>query len=1478
MASLSLPRVLQLKKNSLDAEREQFEKFQTLAIQKAINSIETPVKEKHVRSTIIGTFQEQSAVTYWMVAIRQPLQDNRIVAWKFCHVTHKLLREGHPACLDDSQRHIGMIENLGKLWVHLREGYGRLIHLYCSLLVCKLKFHQRNPRFPGNMQLTADELDAIAENDVNNYFQLCVELFDYMDDILNLQAAVFESLGNARANSMTASGQCRLAALIPCAQDSSHIYDCNVRLLFRLHAALPADTLVGHRERFRQQFKKLSSFYKHASSLQYYRNLLTLPVLPSNPPNFLLQSDFGTYVTPVVSIPEPPPDEVDSVGSLIDTSDTASQVSHLEPVEAFDTRTTPSPQPDPIVERDRLIDHLQNELKRMRTEVSQLVQERNTMLGSMREHCTRLESQLHATKSELETEKQKAEILSAETPGIKQKLVETEDRAKVIDEKFQKLKGAYTQLREEHIALIRQKAEVDKMASGLRAAAAQHESAKLMLQQQLNDRIKDEELLQQSASSSEEIEAYKNEISNLRTELENSRQKEVELESLRASMETLEIEHKTATAEQQEKVISIANELKEITENFDRVQKEKEEKETELNKTKQELMVIKQKNEEELKIVMEEKESALQEIADLKQQYQQEKQKLSDELLASQESNKKIQNVLITLQDKNCEYEKDQKVYNERFNNQLIEIDMIQQKIDELQKTKDSTAVHVEQLQVDLNNMLVKLKEMEDLTAQKDTYTTQLKNRLEEIESEKNIEIQRLQQLLSEKTDTYLEKINENEKFLSKISELESSITKKDENISELQAKLNEELICIENERKEFEVYQNQTTMEITSLRESIQHVSNSKEEAIVNYNEIITEKDKEIITLRGEINKSLNELVRVQNELKETHVELETTTNNLLSLKEDLTNLKNINDADLAFEHSKYQKLSDEFAKLTAEKIETETENHKVIDELTVQKQVSIVLENDKRTMHENIVTLNNNISALQFEKVEIENKLNSEIEQLKKERENLINMKNTEIKNLQSTIDLVVAQRDEITNQIHELNTKRDDLELLLSEKEKENQMVSARLEHTETERLNAECELQDLLQHNTVLEADVASMRAQLQEAKAEIKRQTSRLVTCASEAALEVTNGALHAFEHGSVGDTNRLAAEMAAKAFEELAKTSEVEGSEEAVAKSAVFAAHNTAQLSSYITDLCNVSTDMELSDKLSNECRTMLSSTKACLEALGGGRVERRAWEAALEGVRKAGACAGAVDRQPIAGSVDDELATMDTAIEQAAAQIEEMLAASRAADSGVKLEVNEKILDACTTLMGAVKVLVQDARKLQNELGDIKTRQKMYRRNPQWSEGLISAAKAVVFAAKLLVSSADETVNGKGRVEGVSAAVHSVAGSTAQLVAASRARAPPAAPSLARLTAASRHVAAAAGAVLAAARHAADLARDTEALDTSALTLTATRILEMESKVRSLELETALEAERVRLAELRKRHYQLAQLEENADMTNGKE
>lgn len=48
---------------------------------------------------------------------------------------------------------------------------------------------------------------------------------------------------------------------------------------------------------------------------------------------------------------------------------------------------------------------------------------------------------------------------------------------------------------------------------------------------------------------------------------------------------------------------------------------------------------------------------------------------------------------------------------------------------------------------------------------------------------------------------------------------------------------------------------------------------------------------------------------------------------------------------------------------------------------------------------------------------------------------------------------------------------------------------------------------------------------------------------------------------------------------------------------------------------------------------------------------------------------------------------------------------VQEMLTKSRAADSGLKLEVNEKILDSCTTLMQAIRVLVSKSRLLQAEI-----------------------------------------------------------------------------------------------------------------------------------------------------------------------------
>lgn len=141
--------------------------LQTVSISKALSTTEMPLKTKHARAAIIGTFHSRGAHSFWAVAIRQPLQENRIVAWKFCHLLHKVLREGHQLCCQNSLRHRKMLIELGKLWGHLTDGYGQCIKQYAKLLVTKLDFHERNPRMPGNLILKRGELSHIVGNDIN---------------------------------------------------------------------------------------------------------------------------------------------------------------------------------------------------------------------------------------------------------------------------------------------------------------------------------------------------------------------------------------------------------------------------------------------------------------------------------------------------------------------------------------------------------------------------------------------------------------------------------------------------------------------------------------------------------------------------------------------------------------------------------------------------------------------------------------------------------------------------------------------------------------------------------------------------------------------------------------------------------------------------------------------------------------------------------------------------------------------------------------------------------------------------------------------------------------------------------------------------------------------------------------------------------------------------------------------------------------
>lgn len=63
------------------------------------------------------------------------------------------------------------------------------------------------------------------------------------------------------------------------------------------------------------------------------------------------------------------------------------------------------------------------------------------------------------------------------------------------------------------------------------------------------------------------------------------------------------------------------------------------------------------------------------------------------------------------------------------------------------------------------------------------------------------------------------------------------------------------------------------------------------------------------------------------------------------------------------------------------------------------------------------------------------------------------------------------------------------------------------------------------------------------------------------------------------------------------------------------------------------------------------------------------------------------------------------ELKAMDQIIEEATNKIIEIYSDSKSSNNGIKLEVHDKILDSCTSLMKSIKILIKKSRLLQEEI-----------------------------------------------------------------------------------------------------------------------------------------------------------------------------
>lgn len=461
--------------------------------------------------------------------------------------------------------------------------------------------------------------------------------------------------------------------------------------------------------------------------------------------------------------------------------------------------------------------------------------------------------------------------------------------------------------------------------------------------------------------------------------------------------------------------------------------------------------------------------------------------------------------------------------------------------------------------------------------------------------------------------------------------------------------------------------------------------------------------------------------------------------------------------------------------------------------------------------------------------------------------------------IDNMKKQLDEVEIEKNTIANNENVLSEQRDELEM---------KYKTALIKTDELETKNSEVNKKLEVVEND-LQKVKASTRILLQTCISSSEKLTSHAV---SENELSSTAGTPAYYMIISEELNNTLSKLI--NVYEKFTNDDKVI---DEFAETIIVGGHLLASVYIQGTAICNTSANIESGERISDQIKIWSQSVKSMFESFLNENVTDSEVKSKTECVQAqlqeltvliGGLSKNFNTSDQLSDLVDEELSGMDKAINEAALKIEEMLLSSRASDSGIKLEVNEKILDACTSLMQCIRILVQKSRLVQAEIismgkGSASVKE-FYKRNHQWTEGLISAAKSVAQGANFLLTAANKAVAGDSKHQlDLVVAAQEIAASTAQLVVASRVKAPRGSENLAALGVASKNVTQATGAVVATAKDSSNRLEDSQDMDLIKLSVHQAKTLDMEMQVKVLELEQALQTERLRLAAFRRKNYQ---------------
>jgi huntingtin-interacting protein 1-related protein len=220
------------------------------------------------------------------LVISQPILADEVQTFKALITVHKVLQEGHPVTLREAMANRGWIDSLNRgLAGDGVRGYAPLIREYVYFLLAKLSFHQQHPEFNGTFEYE-EYVSLKVINDPNEGYEAITDLMALQDKIEQFQKLIFSHFRHVGNN------ECRISALVPLVQESYGIYKFITSMLRAMHSTTgDTEALEPLRERYNAQHYRLLKFYYECSNLRYLTSLITIPKLPQDPPNLLVEDE-----------------------------------------------------------------------------------------------------------------------------------------------------------------------------------------------------------------------------------------------------------------------------------------------------------------------------------------------------------------------------------------------------------------------------------------------------------------------------------------------------------------------------------------------------------------------------------------------------------------------------------------------------------------------------------------------------------------------------------------------------------------------------------------------------------------------------------------------------------------------------------------------------------------------------------------------------------------------------------------------------------------------------------------------------------------------------------------------------------------------------------------------------------------------------------------------------------------------------------